>query len=39
MRRHDLLNYLQEGGFPTLLRDTLKDFGSTAYQGTRHMIS
>jgi hypothetical protein len=26
-----LVNYLEEGGFPTLLWDTLKDFGYTAY--------
>jgi hypothetical protein len=26
-----LVNYLEEGGFPALLWDTLKDFGYTAY--------
>jgi hypothetical protein len=26
-----LMNYLEEGGFPTLLWDTLKDFGYTTY--------
>jgi hypothetical protein len=26
-----LVNYLEEGGFPALLCDTLKDFGYTAY--------
>jgi hypothetical protein len=26
-----LVNYLEEGGFPALLRDTLKDFRYTAY--------
>jgi hypothetical protein len=26
-----LVNYLEEGGFPALLRDTLKDFGYTVY--------
>jgi hypothetical protein len=26
-----LVNYLEEGGFPTLLWDTLKDFGYTTY--------
>jgi hypothetical protein len=26
-----LVNYLKEGGFPTLLWDTLKDFGYTTY--------
>jgi hypothetical protein len=26
-----LVNYLEEGGFPTLLWDTLKDFGYIAY--------
>jgi hypothetical protein len=26
-----LVNYSKEGGFPTLLWDTLKDFGYTAY--------
>jgi hypothetical protein len=26
-----LVNYLQEGGFPALLWDTLKDFGYTSY--------
>jgi hypothetical protein len=26
-----LMNYLEEGGFPALLWDTLKDFGYTAY--------
>jgi hypothetical protein len=26
-----LVNYLEEGGFPALLWDTLKDFGHTAY--------
>jgi hypothetical protein len=25
------VNNLEEGGFPTLLRDILKDFGYTAY--------
>jgi hypothetical protein len=27
-----LVNYLEEGGFPALLWDTLKDFGYTCYQ-------
>jgi hypothetical protein len=26
-----LVNYLEEGGFPALLWDTLKDFGCIAY--------
>jgi hypothetical protein len=26
-----LVNYLEEGGFPALLWDTLKDFGHTSY--------
>jgi hypothetical protein len=26
-----LVNYLEEGGFPALLWDTLKDFGYTVY--------
>jgi hypothetical protein len=26
-----LVNYLEEGGFPTVLWDTLKDFGCTSY--------
>jgi hypothetical protein len=26
-----LVNYLEEGGFPALLWDTLKDFGYTTY--------
>jgi hypothetical protein len=26
-----LVNYLEEGGFPALLWDTLKDFGYTSY--------
>jgi hypothetical protein len=26
-----LVNYLEEGGFPALFWDTLKDFGYTAY--------
>jgi hypothetical protein len=26
-----LVSYLEEGGFPALLRDTLKDFGYTVY--------
>jgi hypothetical protein len=34
-----LVNYLEEGGFPALLWDTLKEFGYTAYQSTRHMRS
>jgi hypothetical protein len=36
-----LVNYLEEGGFPALLWDTLKDFGYTAYQeySTREVMT
>jgi hypothetical protein len=35
------LNSLEEGGFPALLWDTLKDFGYTAYQeySTRELMT
>jgi hypothetical protein len=35
------VNYLEEGGFPALLWDTLKDFGYTAYQeySTREVMT
>jgi hypothetical protein len=31
METWTLVNYLEEGGFPALLWDTLEDFGYTAY--------
>jgi hypothetical protein len=31
MWKPGLMNYIEEGGFPALLWDTLKDFGYTAY--------
>jgi hypothetical protein len=36
-----LVNYLEEGGFPALLWDTLKDFGYTAYPeySTREIVT
>jgi hypothetical protein len=36
-----LVNYLEEGGFPALLWDTLKDFGSTTYRvySTREVMT
>jgi hypothetical protein len=36
-----LMNYLEEGGFPALLWDTLKDFGNNAYQeySTREIMT
>jgi hypothetical protein len=36
-----LVNYLEEGGFPALLWDTLKDFGYTTYPEylTREVIT
>jgi hypothetical protein len=36
-----LVNYLEEGGFPTLLWDTLKDFGYTTYSeySTREVMT
>jgi hypothetical protein len=36
-----LMNYLEDGGFPTLLCDTLKDFGHTSYleYSTREILT
>jgi hypothetical protein len=36
-----LVNYHEEGGFPALLWDTLKDFGYTAYPeySTREIVT
>jgi hypothetical protein len=36
-----LVNYLEEGGFPALLWDTLKDFGYTTYPecSTREILT
>jgi hypothetical protein len=36
-----LVSYLEEGGFPALLWDTLKDFGYTAYleDSTREVVT
>jgi hypothetical protein len=34
-----LVNYLEEGGFPALLWDTLKDFGYTVTPSTQQVRS
>jgi hypothetical protein len=34
-----LVNYLEEGGFPALLWDTLKDFGTPLTQSARRVRS